>query len=293
MGVVDATLRTPDGRNLRVQEGGDSSGRPVLVHGGTPNSRNLYGPHLELALEQGIRLISYDRPGYGGSTPHSGRTIADCAADVRTIADALEVDRFAIWGISGGGPHALACAALLPDRLVAVASLASLAPYGAPGLDYFAGMGELNVDDIKLTLDDPAAAKAKTISDREVMLTATTEGMRDFMQTLLTPADAAVMTGELAAHLTQSGKDGLAPGIEGWWDDGEALLHPWGFDVTVIRVPMMLWHGRQDKFVPFQHGEWLAQQIPGVDAHLTDEDGHLTLIQRRIPAVHSWLLEHF
>ncbi len=166
MGVIDSTVRTPDDRNLRVQEGGDSRGRPVLVHGGTPNSRNLYRPHLEVALEQGIRLISYDRPGYGGSTPHSGRSIADCAADVRTIADALDIDRFAIWGISGGGPHALACAARLPDRLVAVASLASPAPYDAPGLDYFAGMGELNVDDTKLMLDDPTAAKAKTVSDR-------------------------------------------------------------------------------------------------------------------------------
>ena len=293
MAVIDSTVRTPGGRSLRVQEGGDSRGRPVLVHSGTPNSRHLYGPHLELALEQGIRLISYDRPGYGGSTPRPGRTIADCAADVRTIADALDIDQFAIWGISGGGPHALACAALLPDRLVAVASLASPAPYDAAGLDYFAGMGELNVDDIKLMLDDPTAAKAKTISDREVMMTATAEGTREFLQTLLTPTDAAVMTGELAEHLTQSGKVGLAPGIEGWWDDGWAMLQPWGFDVSAIDVPMMLWHGRQDRFVPFQHGYWLAQQIPAVDAHLTEEDGHLTLIQRRIPVVHTWLLEHF
>src|ERR1700682_2948387 len=293
MAVIDTTVRTPDGRTLRVQEGGDPGGRPVLVHGGTPNSRSLYGPHLELAREQGIRLISYDRPGYGGSTPQPGGPIGDCAADVRSIADALDIDRFAIWGISGGGPHALASAALLPDRLVAVASLASPAPYDAPGLDYFGGMGELNVDDIKLMLDDPTAARAKTISDREIMLTATAEGTREFLQTLLTPTDAAVMTGELAEHLTQSGKDGLAPGIEGWWDDGWAMLQPWGFDVRAIDVPMMLWHGRHDKFVPFQHGEWLAHAIPGVDAHLTEEDGHLTLIQRRIPVVHTWLLEHF
>jgi pimeloyl-ACP methyl ester carboxylesterase len=293
MGVRDSTIGTADGRTLRVQEGGDPKGRPVLVHGGTPNSRHLYGPHLELALEQGIRLISYDRPGYGGSMPQPGRTIGDCAADVRSIANALDIDRFAIWGISGGGPHALACAALLPDRLVAVASLASLAPYDAPELDYFAGMGELNVDDTKLMLTDPVAAKAKTISDREVMLTATAEGTREFLQSLLTPTDAAVMTGELAEHLTENIKDGLAPGIEGWWDDGWALLHPWGFDIGAIDVPMLLWHGQQDRFVPFQHGEWLAQHIPDVDAHLTEEDGHLTLIQRRIPAVHSWLLEHF
>jgi pimeloyl-ACP methyl ester carboxylesterase len=293
MGVIDRSVRTPDGRNLRVQEGGDSKGHPVLVHGGTPNSGNMYRPHLELALEQRIRLISYDRPGYGGSTSQPGRTVADCATDVRTIADALDIDRFAIWGISGGGPHALACAALLPDRLVAVASLASLAPYEAPGFDYFAGMGELNAEDTRLMFADPAAAKAKTISDREVMLTATAEGTREFMKTLLTATDAAVMTGELAEHLTQNVKDGLAPGIEGWWDDGWALLHPWGFDVRAINVPLMLWHGRQDRFVPFQHGEWLAQQIPGVDAHLTEEDGHLTLIQRRIPEVHDWLLRHF
>src|ERR1700737_1533457 len=294
MGVIDATVRTLDGRSVRVPEGGDSRGRPVLVHSGTPNSRHLYGPHLELALEQGIRLISYDRPGYGGGRPPPGPATPPPPPPPptparRPIADALDIDRFAIWGISGGGPHALACAALLPDRLVAVASLASPAPYDAPGLDYFAGMGELNAEDTRLMLDDPTAAKAKTISDREVMMTATAEGTREFLQTLLTPTDAAVMTGELAEHLTQSGKDGLAPGIEGWGGDGWAMLQPWGFDVSAIDVPVMLWHGRQDRFVPFQHGEWLAQQIPAVDAHLTEEDGHLTLIQRRIPVVHTRL----
>jgi pimeloyl-ACP methyl ester carboxylesterase len=118
----------------------------VLVHGGTPNSRLLYGPHVELAARQGIRLISYDRPGYGGSARQPGRTIADCTADVRAIAGVLEIDRLAVWGGSGGGPHALACAALLPDLVVAVASLASPAPYGSPGLDYCEGMGEMNAE---------------------------------------------------------------------------------------------------------------------------------------------------
>jgi pimeloyl-ACP methyl ester carboxylesterase len=293
MAAIDRKVTTPEGRTLMVQEGGDPSGRPVLVHAGTPNSRNLYRGDLELAGEQGIRLISYDRPGYGGSTPAPRRTVADCAADVRTIADALGLEKLAIWGISGGGPHALACAALLSDRVVAVASLASVAPYGAPGLDYFEGMGELNAEDIKLMLDDPNAARTKTVADREVMLKATPAGIRDFMQTLLSPVDAAVLTGDYAEHMAKNSRDGLAPGIEGWWDDGWAHLHPWGFAFEAIRVPVMLWHGRQDRFVPFGHGEWLAKQVPGVEAHLSSEDGHLTLTQRRLPAIHAWLLEHF
>jgi len=293
MPVTDRGVTTPEGRTLLVQEGGDPRGRPVLVHGGTPNSRNLFRGHLADAERQGIRLISYDRPGYGGSTPHPGRTVADCATDVRTIADALTIERLAIWGISGGGPHALACAALLPDRLVAVASLASPAPHDAAGLDYFAGMGDMNVEDMKLMVDDPDAARAKTVTDRETMLTATPEGIRDFMQSLLSPVDAAVLTGELAEHMARNIRDGLAPGIDGWWDDGWAELQPWGFDLDAIRVPVMLWHGRHDRFVPFAHGEWLARQIPGAEAHLSEDDGHLTLSQQRIPAVHAWLLKHF
>lgn len=293
MAATDRKVQTPDGRTLLVQEGGDRRGRPVLAHAGTPNSRKLYSRHLAEAEEQGIRLICYDRPGYGGSTPAPGRTVADCAADVRIIADALGIEKLGIWGISGGGPHALACAALLPDRVVAVASLASIAPYGATGLDYFAGMGDLNVEDIKLMLADPGAARAKTAADRELLLQATPAGIQEFMQTLLSPVDAAVLTGDYAEHMAGNLKDGLGPGIEGWWDDGWAHLHPWGFAFEAIRIPVMLWQGRQDRFVPFGHGEWLAKQIPGVDAHLSEEDGHLTLTQRRLPQIHRWLLEHF
>ena len=147
---MDRTIRTPDGRTLAVEIDGDPAGLPVLVHAGTPNSRHLYGPNVRDAGDRGLRLIGYDRPGYGGSTPHPGRTVADCAADVRAICAALDIGRLAMWGISGGGPHVLACAALLPDLVVAAASLASEAPYGAEGLDWFDGMGQLNVDDIRL-----------------------------------------------------------------------------------------------------------------------------------------------
>jgi pimeloyl-ACP methyl ester carboxylesterase len=271
-------------------ERGNPDGTPVLTHNGTPNSRLIYEPDARLAERQGIRLISYDRPGYGGSTPQPGRKVADCAQDVRAIASALGIERLAVRGVSGGGPHALACAALLPDLVPAVGVLASTAPWGAEGLDYFAGMGELNVEDAQLYLENRAAARAKCEQDRLEELEVSAEQVHEGLKTLLSPVDAAVLTGELAQYLVDCNRSGLAPGAEGWWEDNVALMEPWGFELASIRTPVLLYHGRQDRFVPFGHGEWLAGQIPGVQAVLSDEDGHLTL-ERHLEQIHAWLLE--
>ncbi len=287
-----STVLTPDGRTLCVESGGDPAGRPVLVHDGTPNSRLMMSSWLRDAEQRGIHLISYDRPGYGGSTAQPGRSVADCAQDVRTIAQSFGIDRLAVWGLSGGGPHALACAALLPDLVTAVASLASLAPYGGEGLDYFTGMGQSNVDDTRLMLDDPQAAREKSHQDRLDTLATTPEGLHELMASLLSPTDAAALTLDIATELVAAGQSGLAPGDQGWWDDGVAHLAPWGFDVSDITIPVQLWHGAHDQFVPFQHGQWLAARIPGVEAHLSDTDGHLTLAVNRVPEVHAWLLQH-
>ena len=284
---MERTVRTRDGRTLAVQESGDLAGRPVLIHSGTPGSRHLYRPIAQDAAARGLRLISYDRPGYGGSSPQPGRTVADCAADVRAICADLGIDRLAMWGISGGGPHLLACAALLPDLVAAAASLASAAPYDADGLDYFAGMGQQNVDDDRLVLTDEAAARKQLDQEREEILATRPEDAAKEIASLLSPADAAVLRDDLAEYLTFTEREGLAPGNEGWWDDN-CMLRPWGFDVADIRVPVLLLHGRQDLFVPFGHGEWLAAHIPGVEARMLDDDGHLTLMSR-IPEVHSWL----
>ena len=284
---MERTVRTPDGRVLAVQESGDPAGSPVLVHNGTPMSRHLYGPNVADAAEQGLRLIGYDRPGYGGSTPQPGRAVADCAADVRAICAALEIGKLAMWGVSGGGPRVLACAALLPDLVTAAASLASFAPYDADELDWFDGLQA--ADAYRLALTDPDAVRAGLDEAREEELAMTASDLTELFAPNLSPPDAAVLTGELAEYTIRTNHEALAPGSQGWWDDSYGLVRPWGFEVADISVPVLLLHGRQDKFVPFAHGQWLATHIPGVEARLLEDDGHLTLQAHRIGEVHSWL----
>lgn len=273
-------------------EGGDAHGRPVLIHNGTPNSCLLYEPNVRLAERQRIRLISYDRPGYGGSERDPGRSVASCAEDVRSIAQALDIDQLLVWGISGGGPHAIACAALLPDLVPAVGVLASLAPWGAEGLDFFDGMGDENIVDMQLTLHDRSAARAKTEEERAQMLAASPETIHTTMETLLTSVDRAALTPEFSRYLYESTQMGLGPGADGWFDDDITFVEPWGFELERIQTPVLLLHGRHDRFVPFGHGEWLADHIPGVEARLLDGDGHLTLTEHHLESVHEWLLQH-
>jgi pimeloyl-ACP methyl ester carboxylesterase len=286
------TVETRDGRTLCVEVAGDGD-RSVLIHGGTPNSRHLLPLWIESATARGARLISYDRPGYGGSTPQPGRSVAHAAADTQAIAAALGIDRLAVWGFSGGGPHALACAALLPELVVASATVGSVAPWDAPGLDFFSGMGEDNVEDLTLYLDDPAAAREKSRQDRDEAMQVDADGLVEAWKTLLSPVDAAALTGEFAQFVVSSIQDGLAPGDDGWWDDGVAHMSPWGFALDSVRVPVKVWHGRQDRFVPFQHGQWLVEHVSGAEAALSEQDGHLTLLLDRADELHDWLLAHF
>jgi len=276
-----------------VQIAGAPSHRTILVQGGTPNSRHLYPAWIDDAASRGAQLISYDRPGCGGSTPHPGHSVADAAHDVRAITDALKIERLGVWGFSGGGPYALACAALLAERVVAAGVVGSPAPWDAPGLDLFAGMGEHNAQALRRYLEDPEAARRELHEQWEKRREVTGEQLLEAWSTLLSETDAAVLTGDLAEWIARSMSDGLAPGDEGWWDDGVARLSAWGFDIGSIRIPVKVLHGRHDRFVPFQHGQWLAEHIPGAEAELSETDGHLTLLVDRVPELHDWLLSHY
>jgi pimeloyl-ACP methyl ester carboxylesterase len=282
-----------DGRTVRVLEAGDPGGRAVVVHHGTPGSRLLWRELVEDAEARAIRLVAYDRPGYGGSDPHPGRTVADVAADVAAIADALGIERLAVEGGSGGGPHALACAALLAERVVAAASLAGVAPYEAEGLDWAEGMGQDNLDEFGAAVAGREELERYLHGQADAMLASDAETIAEVLRSLLSPPDTAVLTGELAEYLHAATAAGIAERLDGWIDDDLAFLKPWGFGLADIRIPVQLWHGAQDRFVPIAHGRWLAERIPGVEAHLAGEDGHLTIQVNRIGEVHAWMLERF
>ena len=282
-------VRTRDGHSLSVVEGGAKVGPVVFYLHGTPMSGRLHAPHEEDAARRGFRLIGFDRPGYGGSTARPGRSIGDAATDVLAVADHLGVERFGVWGISGGGPHALACGALIPRRAIAVAALAAPAPYPAEGLNWLASTGEANVAEFEASRKGPEATEAFLSPLRAAYLGPDPKVVDASMETLLSPIDRAVFTGALRTFLYESARAGLEPGVAGWRDDDLAFVRPWGFDVSALRVPTMLWQGRADLFVPYAHGKWLADHIPHAVQNLSDEDGHLTLYERRIPSVHSWL----
>jgi pimeloyl-ACP methyl ester carboxylesterase len=287
------TVSGPGGRELRVRELGDPDGVPVLAHHGTPGCGAVYERWREDAEQRGIRLIGYDRPGYGGSDRQHGRSVADAAADVEAICDQLGLDRILTHGRSGGGPHALACAALLPDRVAAAATLCSVGPFKADGLDFLAGMGEDNVVEFGAALEGEEKLAPLLEQIAAGVFAADPEGLAAEVASLLSPPDVAVVNGGLAAELLDSFRVGVGETRVGWIDDDLAFTRPWGFDLASIEVPVGLWQGHQDLMVPLAHGEWLAAHIPGVDAHLSPDDGHLSIEQGRIGDVHAWLLERY
>jgi pimeloyl-ACP methyl ester carboxylesterase len=285
-------VQTPDGRTLRVWLTGVEGGTPILFHHGTPSNGLLHPAWVEDAIARDAYLVGYDRPGYGGSTRNAGRAIADAVSDVRAIAAALGVERIVTWGISGGGPHALACAALAPDLVAAAACIASPAPYDAEGLDWLAGMGEANVAEHGSALAGEAALRPGVEEETAGMLAGGVTGMKAALATLLSPVDAAVVDTATGDFLFETIEGGLGGSSDGWIDDDLAFVRPWGFELSSIRVPVLLVQGVHDQFVPVSHFEWLAAHVPGAEPRLEPEHGHVTLYATGVPNVHEWLLAH-
>jgi pimeloyl-ACP methyl ester carboxylesterase len=290
--VTIRTVSAGGGRHLVLHEGGDPNGLPVIVHHGSPSSGILYDRWLDDADASGIKLIGFDRAGYGGSTRLHGRDISSAGADAETIADALGLERFATWGISGGGPHALACAALCGARLTAAASLAGVAPWGADGLDWLAGMGEANIAEFEQVLAGEDTLRPALEHERDDMLAAKPDELRSVLESLLGDADREVLADSIATWMDAAHRNGLRDSVDGWVDDDLAFATPWGFELADISRPVLILQGGDDRFVPRSHGEWLASHVPGAEAWIDDADGHLTLMERRIPDVHEWLLAH-
>jgi pimeloyl-ACP methyl ester carboxylesterase len=267
----------PDGRTLDVYIGGPEGAVPLLFHNGTPSSGQLYSPFVEAASQRDLRMVSFSRAGYGNSTRNPGRSVAHVIPDVAAILDQLGARRFYTLGWSGGGPHALACAALLPERLIGAATVGCLAPYDAAGLDWMTGMGQENVESFRAALAGDVALR--TLLERAAARTAniTPDEVAASLGDLVSDVDRAAITGEVAAWLANVFRESLRNGIWGWYDDEVAFVRPWGFDLRNINVPVAIWQGGQDRTTPFAHGEWLVSHIPGVHPHLLPDHGHLSL----------------
>jgi pimeloyl-ACP methyl ester carboxylesterase len=284
----DPRLVEFDGRTLTVEDAGPPGGFPVLVHCGG-GSRHLEPSAVREAHRRGLRLISYDRPAYGGSTPLPGRVIADCAPDVQAILNELEISRIAVWGFSGGGPYALATAALLPDTVAAVCVLAALGPYGAPGLDWLDGMDDSYREEVRMFFQDRAAAREIFRAEAAEMHSrlSTPEG---WLRLWVDQAGSdAAHSQEAADYQASVHRDGWTRGDEGWWDDWSAFLSPWGFELDAITAPVSLWHGLADARCPPGHGRWLAERIPHVTAHFPEDEDHTNIEENNRSAAYAWI----
>lgn len=277
MEVSSFSLGLSEGRSLEVSVSGPEQATPLFLHHGTPSDRTLYRPFAEAAAARGLRLISYSRPGYGGSSRQPGRVIADCAADTLAIVEQLGAGRFYTAGWSGGGPHALACAALLSDRVLACATIASVGPFGATGLDFLAGMGRENHEEFGAALAGPSELQAYLQREAQALTKVTADQVAAALGDLVSPVDVDTITGEFAAYLATTFRQAVSTGIWGWFDDDLAFTRPWGFDLDDVGVPAVVWQGGQDRMVPFAHGQWLAMHVPGARPRLLSEEGHLSI----------------
>jgi pimeloyl-ACP methyl ester carboxylesterase len=268
----------PDGRRLDVVDSGPPEGFPFVFQHGTPGSAHQFRGLRRAAAARELRLITYSRPGYGGSTRHPGRRAVDAAADIEALLDHLGIDRVLTAGWSGGGPHALATGARLKDRVAGVLVMAGVAPYDVDDLDFLAGMGEQNLDEFGLALAGEAALRPSLEAQLPELRETDAAGIVEAMSTLLPEVDRAVITEEygedLAAHLAEA----LRAGVDGWVDDSLLFTRPWGFGLDEIAVPTFIWQGSEDLMVPFSHGAWLAAHVPGASPHLLTGEGHLSIV---------------
>jgi pimeloyl-ACP methyl ester carboxylesterase len=282
-----------DGRSLTIAEWGDPDGFPVFFLHGTPGSRFVGQANESVYASVGAHVITYDRPGYGGSDRFRGRRVVDSVADVSAIADSLGIERFAVSGGSWGGPHSLAVAARLPGRVTRAACRAGVAPFDMRGFDWFADMDAVNIEELGWALEGEdvlareiertAAGMLKRVADDPSKV------ISDKVE--LSEADRAVMADPERHDAIRKGiNEAFRHGVWGYVDDILCLIQPWGFDVAEIRVPTRILYGLTDVLVPRQHGEWLGDNVPNAEVVIDEQGGHMpdpNLVTERF----GWLVQ--
>jgi pimeloyl-ACP methyl ester carboxylesterase len=271
------TVAAADGRTLAIAECGDPDAFPVFLLHGTPGSRFAGQGDASVYADAGARVITYDRPGYGGSDRFRGRRVVDCVADVAAIADSLGIERFGVTGGSWGGPHSLAVAARLPEQVTRAACVVGVAPFDMPGFDWFAGMDAVNIEEIRWALE----GEDVLARELERMTTAWLKRLADDPskagEVEFSEADRAVMANpERQEMVRRMLNEAFRQGVWGYVDDALCLIQPWGFDVAEIRVPTRIDYGLTDVLVPHQHGEWLAHNVPNAEVVIDEQGGHFS-----------------
>lgn len=285
-GRRELVVRAADGRRLCAELSGPAEGALVVFHMGTPGSRRLWEKHVEEGARRGLRHVCCSRPGYEGSDRRPGRSFADCAADTAAVADELGVEEFYVVGGSTGGDYALACAALLPQRVISAAALAGFAPRLAAGLDWTAGMDDLNLQEFEaLRAGEEALRRYIEASVEGYGRIRSAAHLVSEMQGALCEPDRDVLAGSFLDFQLRGCRRVAQNGVWGWFDDDHAIWGEWGFDPARIEVPVSIWHGGQDRFVPPAHGEWLGANVPAARLHLLPDEGHLSLWARHYGAV--------
>lgn len=285
---------TRDGRSLCYEQIGDPFGAPVFLLHGTPGSRlSALHAHRDRVAEAGLRVITYDRPGYGRSSRHPGRRVVDCVADIAAIADELGLDRFAVSGGSGGGPHALAAGARLAGRVTIAACHVGAAPYDAPDLDWFDGMDPVNVRELGWALAGEQTLAAELEREARTMLDCLEQDPAALLEDVeLAASDRAVLERpDMRETLSTSTREAFAHGVSGWVDDDLALVAPWGFEVEEITVPVEIRYGEGDVLVPAAHGRWLATHITDASVIVDHDRGHLSTPDEQLERLRAFVVD--
>lgn len=271
------SIQLADGRILTCSVNGAPDGRVLIWHHGTPGCGLGYRVIDHAAAERGLRVVWPSRPGYAGSTRHEGHSVVDVADDVRQLLDALDANQFIVAGSSGGGPHALACAARTAGCLAA-ASVVGIAPWR--GQESMAGMGEDNVVEFTAAMQGPDALRGYLAEAAMGMDELSASSFQEAFASLLPDVDRRALTGEFAEDITADLREAVSTGIDGWLDDDLALIRPWGFDLDEIEVPVTLWHGTADQMSPVVEARVLTSSVPQVHPHIIEGEGHLSIYTR-------------
>lgn len=287
-------MRAPDGRLVVFHLAGPEAGDLVIFHTGTPGTPHLDPSMVRQCETRGLRIACIARPGYAGSARLSGRSYADNPPDTALVADRLGVKTFCVSGHSGGGGPALADAALLPDRVRAVAISASLAPAVAMGSSWWEGLELANGEEFEATEAGEVALRLylETRAKAMRMVTSAADILDDpEFSKLYAPPDRACFTGEYLDFVLSTYPLVVSHGVDGWIDDNFALLGDWGFDLARVGVPVTIWQGGQDNIIPVAHARWLADNVPGAELCFLPDEGHVSLLNHHFGAILDDLIE--